>query len=292
MENDFLLHLVEKPFAMNSTKIRGDEFLDILFTGRNKDYGAYALRSRYDKRVRNAIICTASLALLLVGGYVANNSWAADKGEVKHFVYKPIQPIDAIIEQPPRTPPPPPPPVAQTPPPAAPTSKFVAPKVVPENEEADEIPPVEELRHNAVGFKSQDGVEGGSDIPAELAGGGTTGVVKLEVPPEVEKPFTIVDIMPEFPGGLDALGRYLQRNMRYPEAARENGIYGTVPVQFIVDKDGTIQDVKVLGVRKGGGLEEEAMRVVKGMPKWRPGRQGGRNVQVYFTIPIKFQLDN
>ncbi|WP_170137604.1 energy transducer TonB [Chitinophaga dinghuensis] len=277
---------------MNSTKIRGDEFLDILFTGRNKDYGAYELRSKYDNRVRNAIICTASLALLLVGGYVANNSWAADKGDLKPFVYKPIQPIDAIIEQPRSTPPPPPPPVAQTPPPAAPTSKFVAPKVTSDDEANEEIPPVEELRHNAVGFKSQDGVEGGADIPAELAGAGTTGVVTLAVPPEKETPFTVVEIMPEFPGGLDALGRYLQRNMRYPDAARENGIYGTVPVQFVVDRDGTIQEVKVIGARKGGGLEEEAMRVIKSMPKWRPGRQGGRNVPVYFTIPVKFQLDN
>ncbi|MBV8254063.1 MAG: energy transducer TonB [Chitinophaga sp.] len=291
MENYFLRHLVEKPFAMNTTKIRGDEFLDILFTGRNKDYGAYELRSRYDKRVRNAILCTASIALLLVGGYVVNNSWAADKGDTKPFVYKPIAPIDPIIEQP-RNTPPPPPPVAQTPPPAAPTSKFVAPKIAPDDQAPDEIPPQEELRHNNIGVKNEVGVEGGADIPPELAGNGGSGVVKLEVPPARDEPFITVEIMPEFPGGLDALGRYLQRNMRYPDAARENGIYGTVPVQFVVSPDGSIGDVKVLGARKGGGLEEEAMRVIKGMPKWKPGRQGGRNVPVYFTIPVKFQLDN
>ncbi|MGN6509346.1 MAG: TonB family protein [Chitinophaga sp.] len=102
--------------------------------------------------------------------------------------------------------------------------------------------------------------------------------------------FTVVEQPPAFPGGEKGLNEYLGSNIRYPKAAIEKKIGGTVFVSFIVMDDGRVLFVKTVGAKKGGGLEEEAVRVVKGMPKWKPGKQNGRNVNVQFNLPIHFTL--
>jgi len=117
-----------------------------------------------------------------------------------------------------------------------------------------------------------------------------TGVVEAPPPPPKEEIFTFVEQPPTFPGGEEALAKYLSKNIRYPRVAQENGISGTVFVQFVVDSEGTIKDVKTVGAAKGGGLEDEAVRVVKTMPKWKPGKQNGRQVSVQFNLPIRFTL--
>lgn len=105
-----------------------------------------------------------------------------------------------------------------------------------------------------------------------------------------EQIFTIVEDDPEFPGGQGALMQFLQSNLRYPTMAREAGIQGTVFVTFVVERDGSITDVRILrGV--GGGLDEEAIRVVRNMPRWTPGRQRGQAVRVQFNLPIRFVLN-
>ena len=110
-----------------------------------------------------------------------------------------------------------------------------------------------------------------------------------EPAPVAEEIFTFVEEYPEFPGGDRALREYVLNNIKYPEVARTSGITGTVYVQFVVEKDGSISDVKVVrGI--GGGCDEEAVRVVKSMPKWKPGKQRGQPVRVYFTLPIEFKL--
>jgi protein TonB len=112
-----------------------------------------------------------------------------------------------------------------------------------------------------------------------------------EVEEEVqeEEIFTIVEKMPEFPGGTEQLFKYLGKNIEYPPMAKDAGIKGKVYVTFVVDKDGSITDVKVLrGI--GGGCDEEAIRVVKGMPKWNPGKQRGKSVRVQYNLPINFIL--
>ena len=117
-------------------------------------------------------------------------------------------------------------------------------------------------------------------------------VEEFEVVEEVveEEIFTIVESMPEFPGGgQEALFKYLQKEMKYPQIAKENGIQGTVFVNFVVGKDGKIRDAKILrGVNKM--LDEEAIRVVKAMPSWKPGKQRGKAVSVSYNLPIKFTL--
>lgn len=106
---------------------------------------------------------------------------------------------------------------------------------------------------------------------------------------EEQKIFVVVEKMPEFPGGEDAMRRYLARNIRYPLIAQENGIQGRVICQFVVNSDGKIVDVQVVrGVE--ASLDEEAIRVIKSMPNWTPGKQGGKNVRVKYTLPIRFKL--
>jgi protein TonB len=101
--------------------------------------------------------------------------------------------------------------------------------------------------------------------------------------------FTVVEESPGFPGGDIARIRFLQENIRYPQMARESGIQGTVYVTFVVEKDGRVTDVRILrGI--GGGCDEEAIRVIKAMPRWNPGKQRGKPVRVQFNMPIKFTL--
>lgn len=105
-----------------------------------------------------------------------------------------------------------------------------------------------------------------------------------------EEIFVVVETMPEFPGGQAALFKYLSENVKYPVIAQENGIQGRVICQFVVNKDGSIVDVEV--VRSGGdaSLDKEAIRVIKSMPKWKPGRQRGQAVRVKYTVPVNFKL--
>ena len=115
----------------------------------------------------------------------------------------------------------------------------------------------------------------------------------VEAPVEEEEEevvFVIVESMPEFPGGQQALFKYLSENVKYPVIAQENGIQGRVICQFVVNKDGSIVDVEV--VRSGGdpSLDKEAIRVIKSMPKWKPGKQRGKPVRVKYTVPVNFKL--
>ena len=101
--------------------------------------------------------------------------------------------------------------------------------------------------------------------------------------------FMVVESMPEFPGGEPSLYKYLAENIKYPQMAKESGIQGRVFVTFVVERDGSVTDVRVLrGI--GGGCDEEAIRVVKAMPKWTPGKQRGKSVRVQYNLPVKFTL--
>jgi protein TonB len=116
--------------------------------------------------------------------------------------------------------------------------------------------------------------------------------VAVEEAPQDET-FVFVEQMPEFPGGQKALMQYLSSNIKYPEECRKMGVEGKVFVKFIVDKTGSIINTQILrGVADGKLLEKEALRVIQAMPKWTPGKQSGKVVDVYFTLPISFKLSN
>jgi protein TonB len=145
--------------------------------------------------------------------------------------------------------------------------------------------------------------------PALFAQGGTTPPAQVQVeertlseetitvePMRVDEPvhdanevMTIVEEMPEFPGGQEALFAYIGKDLKYPEQAVEEGIEGVVFVAFVVETDGSISNVNMLrGI--GGGCSEEALRVVQGMPNWKPGKQNGKTVRVRYNLPIRFKL--
>lgn len=276
---------------MDSAKILKTDFLDILFEDRNKNYGAYELRKYYDKRVRNSILITASIALLVVGSYlIYMNIKANDVETVKKPIVEDIKLEDVKLPDDPKTPPPPPPPPAP-PPPVKPSVQFTPPVIKKDEEvKAEEEPPkIEEIKEKAVSTKTVEGDPNGID-PGLISDSKGTGVVEAPPPPPKEEIFTFVEQPPTFPGGDAALAKYLSNNIRYPHLATENGISGTVFVSFVVDSEGQIKDVKTVGAKKGGGLEDEAMRVVKKMPKWKPGKQNGRQVSVQFNLPIRFTL--
>jgi protein TonB len=143
----------------------------------------------------------------------------------------------------------------------------------------------------------EDDVEIEDDIEIDVEADQNT-EVKEYVPVEVNKDeeaeevqiFTVVESMPSFPGGEAARIQYLNDNIKYPQMARESGIQGRVFVTFVVEKNGSVTDVKVLrGI--GGGCDEEAIRVIQNMPKWEPGKQRGKPVRVQFNMPILFKLN-
>lgn len=276
---------------METTKLFKPDFLDILFNERNKDYGAYDLRRRYDKRVRNAVIGMGGIVLLIIGGYGLSTRLKAAEPAIKPDVYRELPPMETIDkEKPPVTPPPPA--RVEPPPPALPTVKHPT-FVVTEDENVrpeDEVPKNDQLQDVSIGLKNADGVADGVDGGLGEIGAPGTGVIEAPAPPAKEEIPSFVEIMPEFPGGDGALAKFLNNHVRYPSMASEIGVEGTVYVKFVVGETGEISHVELVGAKKGAGLDEEALRVVKKMPKWRPGRQNGRNVAVYFNLPIRFVL--
>ncbi|MEE4257530.1 MAG: TonB family protein [Bacteroidales bacterium] len=152
-------------------------------------------------------------------------------------------------------------------------------------------PPKKVVQINVV----EDDVEVEEDLTIDVEADEET-VVEEYVPIEVEEEvveeapiFTVVESMPEFKGGMAELYKYLGNNIKYPVMAKESGIQGKVYVTFVVERDGSITDVRVLrGI--GGGCDEEAVRVVQGMPKWTPGKQRGKPVRVQYNLPVRFTL--
>lgn len=265
---------------------------DIVFANRNQAYGAYSLRKTYPKTIyRSLLIGSTAFLLAMVSPTLINliaSSQEDEQAMVEVDLMKlPPPPID------PNEPPPPPPPPVEVP--KVNTVKFLPPEVKPDQEVPEESPPptVEELKEAVAAEKTQEGDPNAEEVivAPEAATGPTKVEAAVEVaPPKEEEIFTVVEQNPEFPGGMSALGQWLGKNIRYPAAAQRANVAGKVFVSFVVNTDGSIQDVSVLkGL--GFGTDEEAVRVVKSMPKWKPGKQSGRPVRVKYNLPISFQLE-
>lgn len=254
---------------------------DLVFEGRNQGYGAYQIRRNYNRTVA-LILMGMLLSVGLAFGIRAIMGMKSNevvKGPVLDIQEIDLTPPPIDEAEPPPPPPPPPPPVMET-------VKFVPPVIKEDAVETEPPPPQEALTETNVGTVTQEGT-GGDDIviPSENTGNG----VVEEKAPEI---FTVVEEMPEYPGGMGDLMKYLQNNISYPQVEKEAGIQGKVFVKFVVQPDGAISNVEVLrGVAGGEGLSKEAIRVVKSMPKWKPGKQNGRSVPVYFNLPINFKLN-
>lgn len=273
---------------MDINKILKADYLDILFEGRNKKYGSYELRKRYPDRMKKSGIFLIAFGVLAFGYNVFANR--AKKANVE----PPPPPMEVNLAPPPpidETKPPPPPPPSEPPPPVKPTVQFTPPEIKKDEEVKEEEKPAEQkdLKDAAAGLKTQEGDVNGIDPGIVDKPGDGTGVV--EAAPAAPEIFKFVEQQPEFPGGEKALYKFLQDNVRYPEKASNAGQAGTVRVKFVVNEDGAITNVEV--VRGAGyGMDEEAMRVIKSMPKWKPGKNNGHAVKVYFQVPITFTLQN
>jgi periplasmic protein TonB len=274
---------------MDVNKILNADILDILFEGRNKEYGAYELRKTYNKRLVKAIVGTAIVILLLfIGYFVSNMNLGSSK---KALVVDDVQ-LEDIKEEKKNEPPPPPPPKIE--PPKVEMAKFTPPKIVPDKEvKPEEKPPEQEkLEDTKIGTVNQEGIkdEGITAPPVSDAGKGVVEAPKKD-DEDYDKTFTKVEIESDFPGGASAWLRYLNKNLRYPDDAVNNEIQGTIVVQFIVDKEGNVSDVQAISGPDNGGLREEAVRVIKKSGKWTPAVQNGRNVKSYKKQPIVFKLE-
>ncbi len=275
------------------------EHLDILFRGKNKDYGAYALRKEYPVRMRQAIAITTLSILLFYGVQYVIHKDVDPITDVPEYVGEKMKLLEDVIL------------VSTKPAVAAPILENAAPKTappvivetkaVPKPVEKDVkpqdpgpiavnktgVPTTSDPRtagHGGVG-KSTTAIDPGGN--PNNAGPATT--TKAVVPIPDPTPVDYAEVKPEFPGGEDAMLEYLRDRIKYPKMAAENELQGLVYVQFIVNTKGKISDVKVLkGL--GMGCDREATRVIKSMPIWSPASNGGNKVNYSFVLPIEFEL--
>ncbi len=272
--------------ATNMEQSKQDNLLyanldDLIFENRNKEYGAYYLRQIYHKHIVKSVITAFIFFVLFVSSPLIYNYI---KGKVDDANKVKVVEYTTLAEPPPIDKNQPPPPPVEPPPPLKSTVKFTPPVIKPDEEVTEEPPPaVEELKEADPGTKTVEGNSNGVDASL-LEGNGKEAID--EGPPPI---LTIVEKMPVFPGGEQELFNYLNKNIKYPAIARENGIQGRVFVTFVVDAEGKVKDAKILrGL--GSGLDDEALRVVRNMPAWKPGMQNGRVVQVQYNLPIVFTL--
>jgi protein TonB len=261
------------------------EWIDVVFTDRNKTYGAYELRRENPKNTNKALvigiivfvfIISFQTILNFISGFIPK---ATEKVKITNVVLQPPPPLD-------KTKPPPPPP--EPPKPKVDQVKFPPPVVKPDNEVKEQPPTVKELEVADPGQKTVKG-DPNADIKIDEPVGNSD--VKAVTEEDPNKIFTAVEKEPAFPGGEDAFIKYLGKNIHYPAIAKENNVQGKVFLSFVVERSGALTDIKVVrGI--GSGCDDEAVRVLKNSPKWAPGIQNGRPVRVAYTIPVSFTLSS
>jgi periplasmic protein TonB len=263
---------------------------EFIFQNRNKSYGAYSLRTDYQKVIKKSLLIGVSVFGLAV---ITPMLWAkVDDG--RPTVVE-ITPINPDIPKPPKdeiVPPIEKPQVEPEPEVPIAVQRFLPPEIVPNEQDTEVIKDQDELSKTEIQIGSEDKDGAIEPIPTEDPDAVKGKEVDMPVAVETEekdKVFLSVEQNPEFAGGMNALMKFLQKNLRYPTPAANAGVGGKVYMQFVVGQDGIIRNVDVVkGI--GFGCDEEAQRVVKLMPHWSPGRQSGRPVSVKFTLPISFQL--
>jgi protein TonB len=274
---------------MEAKQILKSDLLDILFEGKNKDYGAYELRKTYNKRLTKALIGTVVLILLVLIGSAIANKLKKDESlnpiKVSETTLQQIKP-----EEPP--PPPPPPPPKLPPPPPVATIQFTPPKVVKDEEVIKPPPEIKEVEKAKVDVKT---VEGTKDLGIIAPPTNEVGTQVVAAPPEKkedpDKIFTKVEIDAQFPGGPAAWQRYVTRAIQAQLDEFTDADYGTCVVRFIVDKTGKVSDVQATTM-KGTKLAEIAVNAIRNGPNWTPAQQNGRYVNAYRLQPVTLQNPN
>ncbi len=258
---------------------------EIIFEGRNQAYGAFELRRLYDSHLKQAtaltmLRCLLAMSTPTVMRYFAGPELApiakAKPDLGPEFILQDAPIFEPVI-----------PTVATPPPVSSPvsTTAFTPPRIVANTDPtpATDQPTMTQLNTTEVGATTVVGEPGAVSVidptPAAPATGGTA----------TDEIFTMTQEMPAYPGGYGELLKYLGKNMKYPALALRNSIEGKVYVKFVVDETGQVVNPVVLkGI--GGGCDEEALRVVRLLPRFTPGMQNGRAVKVYFNLPIVFKI--
>lgn len=271
-------------------KLNSSEWCDVVFEGKNKQYGAYRLRQSSSKRH-----IVAFLVILLFAGIVSalpgliseikkltqdQQENIDETFELSNIPVEDIPEENKILQE-----------TAPPPPPLKTTVQFVPPTIAKDEEvtDKDQMKSQDEIQDTKIQI-SVASVQGNSDKGVDIAELREHKVIVEEKPVE-EKPFVTVEQMPTFPGGEIEMQKFIRDNLRYPVVAQEAGIQGRVTLRFVVSKTGAIENVTVVrGIDPS--CDKEAVRVVKSMPKWIPGKQNGLNVPVYFNLPIQFRLQN
>ncbi|MDQ6531965.1 energy transducer TonB [Flavobacterium sp. LHD-85] len=256
-----------------------NQWLDIVFEGRNKIYGAYELRKSNGKTtvkalVIGSLIFSAAIAAPLIASLLPDSSEEEEVKEVKMAAVK-LPPKKEEVK--PNMPPPPPPP------PKVDQVKFVKPVVAKAEEVTEDPPKIVELKDKKVGAET---IKGDPDAVLTV----DEPVGKGPVAEVVQEDNTVyntagIEVKPDFPGGIDKFYKFVGNNYKTPE---EEGLKGKVYVTFVVEKDGSLTDIKVLR-DIGYGTGAEAIRVLKKCPKWTPGEQNGKKVRVLYSLPITIQ---
>ncbi len=270
---------------MDTNTLNHADYLDVIFYNRNKNYGGYQLRRTYGDRMGKAV---GTLFGILAAGVLIAMLYSPKADATTGIISCPIGPIELtkiteVILTPPA------PPVVKHPKPEivkAKTNAFTVPVVTKDPIEPEkQMSTIIDLKTGEPGAGNEAGNAGGSD---GKIGDGTgkdkgSGGPVIVVP---ETPRKIAEIMPAYDGDMQ---KYLADNVRYPEQARNAGIEGSVIVEFVIDEEGRVTMAHVArGI--GGGCDEEALRVINSMPKWKPGKQNGRAVKVFFSLAVEFVL--
>ena len=276
---------------MSKVDLIDNSWVDLVFENKNKNYGAYQLRKETGKRnVKAMVIVFSTIAIVIALFYAkiaienampkkvaietdVELSKLAQKKEAKVERKEPVkvEQEQKVIEK------------------VKSSVKFTAPEIKKDEDvkPEDEIKSQDDLAKTNTAIGSFD-VKGNDEAAGEVLK--AKEVITDEKPKEEEtKVFDVVEQMPQFPGGQGALFEYLSKQIKYPVIAEENGVQGRVIVTFVVERDGSITDVKVVK-SVDPSLDKEAQRVVKGMPRWIPGKQNGSAVRVKYTVPVTFRL--
>lgn len=261
------------------------EWLELVFAKKNKAYGAYSLRMQNGKNTSKSLLISASVFVFLfvapkLYGLLKPKAEEAPMEKVTEVMIQPPPPIDPKVQ----TPPP-----VEPPPPKQDQIKFPPPVVKPDELVRDEQPPTtKDLKAADPGQKTIEG-DPTSEVIVQttVAGEGPKGAQVTEDNSTYN--FLAMENPPTYPGGEKAFRKYLEDNLRVPDQAMEAGVSGRPVVSFLIDKDGTVTDVKV--ERKVGyGMDEAAIRIIKGSKRWNPGMQNGKPVKVRYMIPISFSV--
>lgn len=272
------------------------KWVEMVFAGKNKEYGAYQLRKGTSGRNIKALLILV-IAAALVGGFLAWKVIEQKQAEEQQAYMEAMELAklqqQAKKEEKKKEPVKPKVEMKKEIPVARETQKFTAPVIKKDElvKEENQVKQMDKLDDKvAVGTENKEGVK---DRTVEAVRNDIA--VAAPPPPPAPKPevatkiFDVVEEMPSFPGGNGALMSYLASNIKYPVVAQENGVQGRVIVSFVVERDGSISDVRVAR-SVDPSLDREAQRVVKGMPRWKPGKQNGSAVRVKYTVPVVFRL--